>query len=140
MNDIDEINSLEWADWSLGGIDVDADDAERVSIELICCSDSAPKENLGASISCENFIGFSSTGSRDEGLIEDIRIDEEGDIINDSLKRIKHLYDQSPSSFQLLWSCGDAKIINGKWHQLNIKLASGSEIKIACGRIRFETH
>ena len=129
MDVIKRINDFGWVDWALDSLKVDY---ERIIIKLIYCSDSINKPDIFATIQCGNFIGFSIIGHWDENIIEHIKIEPKGDLIDDSLRRVECLYGNSP----LLG--GGMKKIDNKWHQLNVRLIDGNVVKVACDNFEFE--
>lgn len=134
MNSIDKINNLVWADWSFDNFN---SNYERITINLsyntenYYNSDQPINNNCftkQVTIYCNNFIGFSSIGSWDENIIENINIDSEGDLITSSLQEIERNYGKSECL--VLGNRGEK---NKKiWYQLNIKLIDGNIIKVAC--------
>jgi hypothetical protein len=116
MNIINIINDFVGVDWSLDKIIID----DVITIYL------SEERGHKVIISCYNFIGFSFVGHWDESIIEYIKVEPEGDLINNSLLKIKSLYGDSPLP------AGENKRIDGIWYQLSIKLIDGNIIKVAC--------
>lgn len=131
MDVIDKINSFVGADWSFDDFNIDY---ERVSIKLSYASDSTNREDIFATIYCNNFIGFSFVGHWDENIIEYIKVESEGDLIKNSLQEIKRLYGEPP--IPLLG--GGVKKVDSPWYQLNIKLIDGNVIKVVCDSFSME--
>jgi len=138
MNAIDKINKFGWADWFLGPFCFDDD---RLFIKLSYDTGTDYNSNgtlkkdgeryAYATICCNHFIGFIFVGCWDESIIEDINVESEGDLIVDSVKKVKCLHGGAPFP--------DAeKDIDGQWYQLNIKLIDGNVIKIACKDFEIE--
>jgi len=119
MDIIQTINKYGWADWSIDTFNIDY---EKIVIKISYYVG----EEHHATIHCNNFIGFSFIGHWDESIIESIKIEQKGDLVNISLKEVIHCNGQSPSPG------GGVKKIDGIWYQLNIKMIDGVVIKIAC--------
>ena len=113
---IDKINSFTGTDWILNKIFIDSD---HIKIE---CSN----ENYITTLLCNNFIGISFVGNWEESVIEQISVDSHGDLIEESIKKIKFLYKDGKIPNTII------KNINDIWYQLNIKLIDGNVIQIAC--------
>lgn len=131
MDIINQINGFVGADWSLNNCSVDY---EKITIKLSYISDSISKADILATIYCNNFIGFSFVGHWDENIIECIKVETEGDLINSSLQKIKSLYGDPP--IPLLG--GGIKKIDSPWYQFNIKLIDGNTIKVVCDSFSME--
>lgn len=114
----EKINKSSWADWQLEKIEMDFD---KICIRI---SDSEDKNSLY--ICCKDYIGLNIIGHWDEATIESIKIDEQGDLIDESLQTVKTLYGNNPLTG------GGGKSIDDKWHQVNIKLIDGVFIRVAC--------
>lgn len=121
MNSIvEKINSCGWTDWSVDKLEMDFD---KVLVRV--------SENIEGTVTicCKDYIGISYIGHWDESVIEDIRIETNGSLINESLENVKKLYGENP----LLG--GGVKEISDNWYQLNIKLIDGNIIKVVCKNI-----
>lgn len=121
---IDKINGNSWGDWSLDKFEINYD---RVIISLL---DDIEDTLI---ISCSDYIGFSFVGHWDESVIEEIKVDAYGNLINESLHVIKMLYSKNPPPG------GGVKRIDDIWYQVNIKLIDGNIIKVACKNIQLES-
>jgi len=143
MNIINKIDSFGWADWSLHDFNINY---ERVSIEIsfepigYYNEDGTINKNYTGEeqlviIHCNNFIGFSFVGHWDESVIEDITIEQTGNLITNSLQEVKHLYGDPPFTLG-----GGIKKIDSLWYQLNIKLIDGNIIKVACDSFEIESN
>lgn len=117
-NIIDKINNSGWADWYLDKFEIDF---ERVLVTI-----SAEPYAGTITICCNDYIGFSSIGHWDESVIEDIKVESHGNLIDESLQVVKSIYGESPLPG------GGVKKIDDKWYQVNIKLIDGNIIKVAC--------
>lgn len=80
-------------------------------------------------VRCKNYIGQEIIGMWDDDIIKSIAIDESGDFIEKSLKRVRELYDD-PNNIP-----GCVKNTNNRWKQITIKLIDGVEFKVACADI-----
>jgi hypothetical protein len=118
---IEILNGGGWADWSLCKLEIDYE-----KVEVIVSSDN--EKNI-VTILCKDYIGFTFVGHWDESIIEDIRIETSGNLIDDSLQTVKKLYGENPLPG------GGVKKIEDVWYQLNIKLIDGNVIKVACKNI-----
>jgi len=78
---------------------------------------------------CNNYIGFSFIGHWYESIIESIRVETYGSVIEESLQTVKKLYGDNPLPG------GGVKKIDDSWYQINIKLIDGNFIKVACKSI-----
>jgi hypothetical protein len=123
QNIIDILNGGGWADWSINKLEIDF---ETIEITI-----SGGSENI-VSIFCKDYIGFSFIGHWDESVIEDIRVETKGNIIDESLCTVKKLYGENPLPG------GGVKKIDDSWYQVNIKLIDGNTIKVACKNIEVE--
>jgi hypothetical protein len=121
---IDKINNSGWADWSIDKFEIDYD---KVLISL-----SGEEQNV-VTISCKDFIGFSFIGHWDESIIEDIKVEMQGSLVDESLQVVKKLYGETPIIG------GGVKKIDDIWHQINIKLIDGNVIKVGCRTIEVTT-
>jgi len=117
---VNKINNSGWADWSLDKFEIDYD---RVLISI--------SEDIegNVTICCRDYIGFSFIGHWDESIIEDIIVETNGSLIDESIKTVKKLYENYPLPG------GGVKNINDSWYQVNIKLIDGNIIKVACKSI-----
>ena len=122
MDAINKINKFAGVDWSLDKI--------FVSDEIAVCLLNEKGHRI--TISCHNFIGFSFVGYWAERTIEHIKVEPEGDLINDSLMKIKSIYGEHPLP------AGENKKIDGIWNQLDLKLIDGNVIKVACEDFTFD--
>lgn len=120
---IDKINRDCWHDWSLNKFEINYD---RVIISLL--------DDIEATltISCSDYIGFSFVGHWDESVIEEIKVETYGNLIDESLHVVKMLYSKNPLPG------GGIKKIDDIWYQVNIKLIDGNIIKVACKNIQVE--
>ncbi|HBV99443.1 MAG: hypothetical protein JL50_13080 [Peptococcaceae bacterium BICA1-7] len=121
MRFVEKINNSSWADWQLEKIEMDFG---KVCIKII---DSEDKNSLY--ICCKDYIGLNIIGHWDEATIESIKIDEKGDLINESLQTVKTLYGKQPLPG------GGRKNIDDEWRQVNLKLIDGVFIRVACKMI-----
>lgn len=131
MNVMKKINEFSWADWSFDSCQIDYKDILielTFNTEMYYNSDGSinDKFEISSTISCNNFIGFFYVGKWDENIIESIKIEAEGDLLSESLKKVRELYGPSPPLG------GGIKDINKPWYQLNIKLIDGIIIKVVC--------
>lgn len=138
MDVINRINAFVGADWSFEDFSIDY---ERVSIRISYNAGSnnsdhesnKHNEDQYALIHCNNFIGFSFVGHWDENIIECMKIESAGDLIDNSLQEIRRLYGALPLPG------GGVKNLESVWYQLNIKLIDGNMIKIVCESFEFKT-
>ena len=124
MDVIKVINGFAGADWGLGKIIFDG---ENIFLHFFV-------EKGEVTIGCRNFIGFSFIGNWDEGVIENIRIESEGDLIDSSLKEIERLHGET-----IYIEHPAFKKMNDIWYQLNVKLVDGNVIKVACESFDYKT-
>jgi len=122
MSEIERINGFVGTDWAIKNISV----SDAITIVL------SEYRGHRATISCYNFIGFSFVGYWDEIIIDFIKIEQGGDLVENSLFEIKKLYGSSPLP------AGESKKMENKWYQLNIKLIDGNVVKVACDRFSIE--
>lgn len=120
---INKINRNDWHDWLLDKFEINYD---RVMITLLNDIEST------LTISCSDYIGFSFVGHWDESVIEEIKVQTYGNLIDESLHVVKMLYSKKPLSG------GGIKKIDDIWYQVNIKLIDGNIIKVACKNIQVE--
>jgi len=112
-----EINQSSWFECSLHDIEIDFD---KITIVV------SFNEKVNKEICCHDFIGFSYIGHWDESIIETIKVDTKGSLIDESLQVVKDLNGADP-----LPGGGDKRITDN-WYQLNIKLIDGLIIRLAC--------
>jgi hypothetical protein len=124
-NHINKINSTNWRDWALEKIIFD-DNTEDLKIIL---SNEYEKNVI---FRCKNYIGISYLGHWDEGIIENMWTENNGDILSESKKII---ISNRPDGFAFK---NDEIRFANEWFQLNIKLIDGVIIKIAFKEIEFE--
>lgn len=122
---INKINSTNWRDWALEKIIFD-DNTEDLKIIL---SNEYEKNVI---FRCKNYIGISYLGNWDEGIIENMWTENNGDILSESKKII---ISNRPDGFAFK---NDEIRFANEWFQLNIKLIDGVIIKIAFKEIEFE--
>lgn len=120
VNVIEVLNGGGWADWKLKKLEINF---ETIEIRI-----SGGSENT-IYIYCNDYIGFSLIGHWDESVIDDIKVDTKGSLIDESLYTVKKLYGKSPLPG------GGVKKINDSWYQLDIKLIDGNILKVACKNI-----
>ena len=118
-NIVNSINNGFWADSDIDKLEIDFDTV-RIDISL----DTGFGDTV--SIHCKDYIGFSFVGHWDESVVESIRIDESGTLIDESLHAVKQLYGENPLAG------GGVKNIDDCWYQLNIKLIDGNIFRVAC--------
>lgn len=118
---IEILNGGGWADWSLTKLEIDYE-----KVEVVVSSDNG-KNNV--KIRCKDYIGFSFIGHWDESIIEDIKVETFGSLIDESLQVVRSLYGESPLPG------GGVKKIDDIWYQVNIKLIDGNIIKVVCNSI-----
>ena len=131
MGVVNQINNFVGADWSLENFNIDYD---RVSIKISYnsgnynsnCEIGKHNRDKIVVIHCNNFIGFSFVGHWDENIIERMKVELAGDLIDNSLHEIRRLYGTSPLPG------GGIKNLESVWYQLNIRLIDGNTIKIVC--------
>jgi len=83
-------------------------------------------------IRCKDYIGQEVIGLWDDSIIKSITIEESGDFIRKSLKRVVELYG-NPDNIP-----GCVKNTNKQWKQIIITLIDGVEFKVACANIEVE--
>jgi hypothetical protein len=83
-------------------------------------------------IRCKDYIGQEMIGLWDDSMIKSITIENSGDFIKNSLKKIMELY-SNPDNIP-----GCVKKTNWQWKQMIIKLIDGVEFKVACADIEVE--
>ena len=107
-----------------------------MSTKLDCYNEKNSKDSsIGhVTIHCNNYIGFSFVGHWDENIVENIKIEQEGDLIVSSIQEINKIYGDPP--IPLLG--GGLKRIDCLWHQFSIKLIDGNVIKVACESFEIE--
>lgn len=120
---IDKINRYGWHDWLLDKFEINYD---RVTISLLDDNEAI------LTINCSDYIGFSVVGHWDETVIEEIKVEAYGNLIDESLHVVKMLYSKNPLPG------GGKKKIDDIWYQVNIKLIDGNIIKVACKNIQVE--
>lgn len=111
-----KINKFTWGDLLLSELTLDGD---NIIVKVL------EKDNNIKTINCEEFIGIKCLGKWEESLIDSISVDKTGDVIVESVFKIKNNYD---FPFNTLTS----RNIFYPWVQLNIKLLDGCFVKIAC--------
>lgn len=94
-------------------------DGENILIKIL------EKKDKYKIINCEEFIGIKCLGKWEDTLIDSITVEQTGDVIVESVFKIKHNYEVPQTSF-------NSKNIFHPWVQLNIKLIDGCYVKIAC--------
>ncbi|MFZ5640127.1 MAG: hypothetical protein ACOY4Q_05510 [Bacillota bacterium] len=122
-NVITRINNSGWEDWVLKKIEMDFD-----KIKIFVAYD----EKTQVVITCKDFIGFQVIGHWDESTIEEIKIDSQGHLIEESIQMVKNLYGENPIPG------GGIKNIYDNWVQLNLQFTDGIYVKIACKEIEAE--
>lgn len=132
MDVIEKINRSCWADWSFDEFIIDY---EKVSITLSYNSGSVHTPDTHATITCKNFIGFSFVGNWDENVIEDINIESKGDLITNSLQKIK-LFNGDPPTPSL---GGGIRKYDSRYYQLNMKMIDGNIIKVVSESFKLKT-
>ena len=129
---ISEINGCGWHDWHFDGINADYEKAVvKISYhdDFYYNLDGSKNENYGVTniaIHCINYIGAAYIGRWDESVIESIKIDSKGDLMENTLLEIKRMYDKTALPVNRYNSLGR------NWHQLNLELIDGNIIKIVC--------
>jgi hypothetical protein len=83
-------------------------------------------------IRCKDYIGQEMIGLWDDSMIKSITIENSGDFIKNSLKKVMELY-SNPDNIP-----GCVKKTKGQWKQIIIKLIDGVEFKVACADIEVE--
>lgn len=116
-----KINNCSWADWNLKKIEIDF---EKITILV-----SNSEDETLVNIICIGYVGFQIIGHWDEAIIEDIKVENEGNLINDSIKMVRKQYGDEPVVG------GGVKNIDDTWFQVNIKLIDGIYIRVACKSI-----
>ncbi len=111
-----EINNFIWGELLLSEVSLDG---ENIVIKIV------EKDNHVKIINCEEFIGIKCLGKWEESIIESISVDKSGDVIVESVFKIKHNYEVPCGSLT-------SRNIFYPWVQLNIKLVDGCYVKIAC--------
>ncbi|QVK17775.1 hypothetical protein KHQ81_13130 [Mycoplasmatota bacterium] len=111
-----KINNFSWGDLLLSELKLDGD---NIIIKVL------EKDNNIKTISCEEFIGIKCLGKWEESLIDSISVDKKGDVIVESVFKIRNNY-------ELPYNTINSKSIFYPWVQLNIKLVDGCFVKIAC--------
>ncbi len=114
---MNEINQSSWFECSLHNIEIDFD---KIVVVI------SFNEKISKEICCNDFIGFSYIGHWDESIIESIKADTKGNLIDESLQVVKNLNGEDPIPG------GGDKRITDNWYQLNIKLIDGVIIRLAC--------
>jgi len=114
---IDNPLSLNWADQLLNEIIVDSPHIiARVELD----------SNTIYEFAFINFISIIYVGRWDESVIHDIYLDNDGELIEQSLSEIRNNYGENPMK-------GLGYInIDCDWKQINIELIDGVVIKIVC--------
>jgi len=82
-------------------------------------------------IRCKNYIGLSYIGHWEEGVIESIKVEGEGDLMKESLNTIRHLNGKPPYS-------NLCRQMHDNWYQLNIKMIDGVVFKVVCESVILE--
>ncbi len=111
-----KINNFNWGDLLLSELKLDG---ENIIITVL------EKVNQIKRITCEEFIGIKCLGKWEESLIDSITVDKTGDVIVESVLKIKRDYELPCNTLT-------SKNIFYPWIQLNIKLVDGCFVKIAC--------
>lgn len=120
---IRKVNQSSWVDWSIKNIIFGFD---KISILIV---DDGGDQLVN--VSCEDFIGFEIVGYWDEGIIENINIETEGDLLTKSLNLIKRNYNNNPIP-------AGSKHLEDIWMQINIRLIDGMYIRVVCNKIDFK--
>jgi len=110
------INKFIWGNLLLSELTLDG---ENIIIKVL------ENDNHMKTINCEEFIGIKCLGKWEESLIDSISVDKTGDVIVESVFKIKK---NNELSCNLLSN----KNAFYPWVQLNIKMLDGCFVKIAC--------
>jgi hypothetical protein len=115
---IKKINESGWHDWYLEEIKI-----EYSNVTIVVAS---PDERVLVHIICKFHIGFDYIGHWDESVIEDIKIETQGELVDKSLSVVKKNYGSLPNVI------GNERDFQNDWLQVNVKLIDGVIIRVVC--------
>lgn len=109
-----------WTDWALTKMECTFD-------EVVVTIQAVPHEYT-ISFRCVDHIGVKYIGHWDESIIEDITVEDRGELIEESLNIVRELYGSSPIY-------PGTRRLDDPYVQMNIRLIDGNTISIACKSI-----